>query len=169
AVATFTNLTQDHLDFHPSFEHYRSAKQRLFELAERAGGVAVINADDPAVAAIAPQATRRITFGVNNESALLSATDVDYAASGSSFSVKSVRPARFSIKLPGPFNVSNAMAALATAVALDFDVESIADGLLSLEGVPGRMTRVEAGDVGVFVDYAHTPDGLRKVLEAARA
>jgi len=80
-----------------------------------------------------------------------------------------VRPARFEIRLPGPFNIANALAAIATAVALDVDVEAIAHGLYDLEAVPGRMTRVEAGPIGVFVDYAHTPDGLANVLRAARS
>ena len=168
-VATFTNLTQDHLDFHQSFDDYRAAKRRLFELTARAGGVAAINADDPAGAAIGEPVQRRITFGVDNDAALLNATDVEHRTDGSTFAVKALRPARFEIRLPGPFNVSNAMAALATAVALDFDVEAIAQGLLAVGDVPGRMTCVSSGDVGVYVDYAHTPDGLRKVLEAARA
>jgi UDP-N-acetylmuramoyl-L-alanyl-D-glutamate--2,6-diaminopimelate ligase len=168
-VATFTNLTQDHLDFHPSFDDYRAAKRRLFELTAASGGVAVINADDPASGDIASSVARRITFGVDNDAALLNAVDVEYATSGSTFAVPSVRPARFSIRLPGSFNVSNALAALATAVALDVDVEAVAEGLAALEGVPGRMTSVAAGDIGIYVDYAHTPDGLRKVLDAARA
>jgi len=168
-VATFTNLTQDHLDFHPSFDDYRAAKRRLFELTAASGGVAVVNADDPAGLEIAQAVSHRITFGVGNDAALCNAVDVEYATSGSTFAVPSVRPARFSIRLPGPFNVSNAMAALATAVALDIDVEAIAEGLAELDGVPGRMTRVAAGDVGIYVDYAHTPDGLRKVLDAARS
>ncbi len=168
-VATFTNLTQDHLDFHPSFDDYRAAKRRLFELTAASGGVAVINADDPAARAIAASVPRRITFGVDNDAALLNAVDVEYATSGSTFAVPSVRPARFSIRLPGSFNVSNALAALATAVALDIDVEAAAEGLAALESVPGRMTSVAAGDFGIYVDYAHTPDGLRKVLDAARA
>jgi len=112
---------------------------------------------------------RRITFGVGNDAATLNATAVEHAKTGSVFFVKAVRPARFDIRLPGPFNVSNAMAAIATAVALDVDVEAIAEGLASVTDVPGRMTSVAAGDVGVYVDYAHTPDGLLKVLTAARA
>lgn len=167
-VATFTNLTQDHLDFHASLDDYRVAKRRLFEITERGGGVAVLNADDPAHEAIGRPATRRITFGIGNAAATLDATDVALDTRGSRFTVRGVRPAPFEIRLPGAFNIANAMAAIATAVALDVDVEAIAQGLADLDAVPGRMTRVEAGPIGVFVDYAHTPDGLTNVLRAAR-
>ena len=168
-VATFTNLTQDHLDFHPTFDDYRAAKRRLFEMTGARGGVAVLNADDPAFEQLGKPVERRITFGVGNPSAMLDAAEVELDTRGSRFTVRAVRPARFEIRLPGPFNVSNALAAIATAVALDVDVEAIAQGLYELEAVPGRMTRVEAGPFGVFVDYAHTPDGLANVLRAARA
>ena len=169
-AAVFTNLTQDHLDFHASFEEYRDSKRKLFEMTQRAGGVAVVNADDPVGLLLGETVARRVTFGIDNDAADINATNAEYGFDGSTFAVRSVRPARFSIKLPGPFNVSNAMAAIAAAVALDFDVEAIAEGLASVDSVPGRMTPVPAGGgVGVFVDYAHTPDGLRKVLEAARA
>lgn len=168
-VATFTNLTQDHLDFHASLDAYGAAKRRLFELAAAVGGVAVLNADDPAHAAIGAPVSRRITYGIGNPLAMLDATEIALDTRGSRFTVRAVRPARFEIRLPGPFNVANALAAVATAVALDVDVEAIAQGLYDLDAVPGRMTRVEAGPVGVFVDYAHTPDGLANVLRAARA
>jgi UDP-N-acetylmuramoyl-L-alanyl-D-glutamate--2,6-diaminopimelate ligase len=168
-VATFTNLTQDHLDFHPTFDDYRATKRRLFEMTGASGGVAVLNADDPAFEQLGAPVARRITFGVNDRSAMLHAAGIELDTRGSRFTVSAVRPARFEIRLPGPFNISNALAAIATAVALDVDVEAIAQGLYELEAVPGRMTRVEAGPIGVFVDYAHTPDGLANVLRAARA
>lgn len=167
-VATFTNLTHDHLDFHASFDEYRAAKRRLFELVARGGGVAVLNADDPAHEAVGGPVSRRITYGIGNAAATVDATDVELDTSGARFSVHGVRPARFEIRLPGAFNVANALAAIATAVALDVDVEAIAQGLYDVDAVPGRMTRVEAGPIGVFVDYAHTPDGLANVLRAAR-
>jgi UDP-N-acetylmuramoyl-L-alanyl-D-glutamate--2,6-diaminopimelate ligase len=83
--------------------------------------------------------------------------------------VRALRPTPFSIHLPGAFNVSNAMAALAAAAALDYDVEAIAEGLEELSEVPGRMVSVPAGEIGVYIDYAHTPDGMLHVLRAARA
>ena len=172
-VAVFTNLTQDHLDFHPTFEDYRSAKRVLFRLAARSRkkgvGVGVVNADDPEAEFLAREMQRCLSFAVKNPQATFRATDVQLGTQGSTFRVASLRPAPFRIRLPGPFNVSNAMAAVATASVLDFDVEAIAEGLEAVASVPGRMTPVAAGDVGVYVDYAHTPDGLEKVLAAARA
>ena len=168
-VATFTNLTQDHLDFHGTFDRYRDAKRRLFEMTQRNGGVAVVNVDDAAGPGYAGVVRRRITFGVGNPEATLNATDVECTTSGSTFSVLAVRPTRFAIALGGPFNVANAMAAIATAVALDIEVEAIAEGLAAVREVPGRMTAIEAGGINVYVDYAHTPDGLENVLRATRA
>lgn len=171
-VATFTNLTQDHLDFHESFDAYRDAKRKLFDMIARqptkGPGVAVLNLDDPEGAALADRLKRRVTFGVENAAAQIDASNVRLGTQGSSFTVKAVRPVPFEIFLPGAFNVSNAMAAIATGTALDFDVETIAEGLRGVKSVPGRMMPVATGDVAVYVDYAHTPDGLRKVLEAAR-
>jgi len=171
-VATFTNLTQDHLDFHLTLDAYRATKMMLFAITEhprhKGPGVGVINLDDPEALRIAEPIRRRLTFAVHDPSAQLRATSIRYAVDGTTFSVPSLRPAPFRIHLPGPYNVSNALAAIASAVALDLDVESIAEGIESVRDVPGRLTAVATGDVGVFVDYAHTPDGLRKVLEAAR-
>jgi UDP-N-acetylmuramoyl-L-alanyl-D-glutamate--2,6-diaminopimelate ligase len=171
-VATFTNLTQDHLDFHKTFDGYRASKARLFEMTARGRGkgpgVAVVNADDPAAESMARPFGRRLTFGMGSASAQLHASDISYDAEGTTFSVKALRPAPLRIGLLGPFNVSNAMAALASAVALDIDVEAIADGLESVRAVPGRMYRVARAEVGVYIDYAHTPDGLAQVLGAVR-
>lgn len=170
-VAVLTNLTQDHLDFHPSFEHYRDAKRKLFAAAAGRNGeppVAVLNADDDEGRALAGMLRRRLTYGVGNTSALLDASDVSMTALGSTFSVKALRPAPFSIRLPGLFNVANAMAALAVGVARDFDVEAIAEGLESITHVPGRLISIAAGEIGVYIDYAHTPDGMEQVLHAVR-
>src|SRR5690242_10410748 len=91
-VATFTNLTQDHLDFHPTFDDYRAAKRRLFEMTAANGGVAVLNADDPAFESIGNPVARRITFGLNDSSAMLHATHVELDTRGSRFMVSAVRP-----------------------------------------------------------------------------
>ncbi len=176
-VAVLTNLTQDHLDFHRSFDDYRAAKRKLFAPSMGKGGerpVAVLNLDDAEGRALArslksePHA-RALTYGINNGEALMDATDVTMASSGSHFWVRALRPAPFTIRLPGAFNVANAMSALAAATALDIDVEAIAEGLESLGEVPGRMIAIPAGDLGIYVDYAHTPDGMQQVLRAARA
>ncbi|HXW76151.1 MAG TPA: UDP-N-acetylmuramoyl-L-alanyl-D-glutamate--2,6-diaminopimelate ligase, partial [Candidatus Eremiobacteraceae bacterium] len=171
-VAVFTNLTHDHLDFHESIDAYRAAKLKLFSMTAHAHGkgpgVGVVNVDDPASGAFAELVSRRLTYGIENASAALDATSVRFEVGKTEFTVKALRPAPFEIRLPGMFNVSNAMAALGCAVALDVDVEAIAEGLAALAAVPGRMTRVADPDIAVYVDYAHTPDGLRRSLEAAR-
>jgi UDP-N-acetylmuramoyl-L-alanyl-D-glutamate--2,6-diaminopimelate ligase len=172
-VAALTNVTHDHLDFHGTFEEYAGAKRRLFETNGRggikAGGASVLNLDDAVGRSLAARAKRRMTYALENGDAMLRATDIAMTAAGSTFWVRSLRPAPFSIALPGPFNVANAMAAIAVACALDFDVEAIDEGLASVREIPGRMTAVPAPGFGVYVDYAHTPEGLRNVLSAARA
>lgn len=171
-VAVLTNLTQDHLDFHTTFEGYRDAKRKLFAAAAGKRSeppVAVLNVDDEEGRALAARLSRRLTFGMNNQDAHLCATDITMGAGGSRFTVRALRPAPFSVRLPGTFNVSNAMAALATGSALDYDVEAIAEGLESVTEVPGRMISIPAGEIGVYIDYAHTPDGMEQVLRATRA
>lgn len=176
-VAVFTNLTHDHLDFHKSFEDYRAAKRKLFAADMGKGGVApvaVLNADDAEGAALerllrVDRHARILTYGVENAAAMFSATDIKMESSGSKFWVRQVRPAPFSIRLPGAFNVANAMAALTAAVALDIDSEAIACGLEALPQVPGRMMSLPAGDVGIYIDYAHTPDGMEQLLRTTRA
>ena len=172
-VAVLTNLTHDHLDFHGNFEAYRNAKRKLFLTAgeERSKGplTAVLNLDDAEGAALANLLPKRLTFGIDNPDATFSATDVDLQPGGSTFEVLALRPAPLRVNLPGPFNVSNALGALAVACALDVDVEAMAEGLASVRELPGRMMALRAGDATIYIDFAHTPDGLEKVLRASRA
>jgi UDP-N-acetylmuramoyl-L-alanyl-D-glutamate--2,6-diaminopimelate ligase len=172
-VAVLTNITQDHLDFHKTFDEYRAAKGRLFEMVSRGGrkppGVRVLNLDDAEGRRLAMSSGRTMTYAVHSEDAFLQATEVTMERDGATFLVRALRPAPFHIRLPGPFNVCNAMAAIAAACALDVDVEAIEEGLASVGAVPGRMMPIEARTIGVYVDYAHTPDGMRNVLGAARA
>jgi len=172
-VAVFTNLTQDHLDFHGDFESYRTAKRKLFlpnsAARTKEPATAVLNLDDPEGQALAALLPRRMTFGINNADALFNATDVILRPRGSQFTVRSLRPAPFVLNLPGSFNVSNALAALTAACALDIEVEAMAQGVDGVREVPGRMMPLQAGDATVYIDYAHTPDGLERVLVAARA
>jgi UDP-N-acetylmuramoyl-L-alanyl-D-glutamate--2,6-diaminopimelate ligase len=172
-VAVLTNVTQDHLDFHKTFDDYRAAKARLFEAVSRGGrktpGVRVLNFDDAEGRRLAISGGRTMTYSVQSEDAVLQATDVNLERDGATFLVRALRPAPFHIRLPGPFNVANAMAAIAAACVLDVDVEAIEEGLASVGEVPGRMMPIEARTIGVYVDYAHTPDGMRNVLGAARA
>ena len=163
AVAVFTNLTQDHLDFHGTMDEYFAAKRRLFEAGPR---VAVVNVDDPHGRRLAEGA---ITYGIESE-ADWRAIDLRTALTGSRFRVAS--PAgemEVRSPLPGRFNVLNALGALATASALGADPEAAARSLSDFAAVPGRFQPVDEGqDFAVLVDYAHTPDSLENVLDAAR-
>lgn len=170
-VAVLTNITHDHLDFHNTFDEYRAAKRRLFQTPDSRAKPplrAALNADDEEGRYLAASMKARLTFGIDNDAALLNATGLTLDARGSTFFVKALRPSSFRVNLPGPFNVSNAMAAITAACALDVDPEAIAEGLQTVSAVPGRMTAISAGDISVYIDYAHTPDGLQEVLRAAR-
>ena len=158
AVAVFTNLSRDHLDFHGSMESYFQAKARLFE--PELSGRAVVNLDSPYGRLLAD------TADVPTDGYQLSeATDLRLGADGSSFTWRghAVR-----LSLGGAFNVSNALAAAHAAAALGVDDATIAEGLSRPLVVPGRFEAVDAGQpFPVIVDYAHTPDGLDQLLAAA--
>ena len=172
-VVALTNVTHDHLDFHGTFEEYAESKRRLFELGHKQTGkppaAGVVNLDDAQGRRIAEGSADVLTYAVDAGDAKLRATDVELFADGSRFRVEALRSEPFLLRVPGPFNVANAMAAIACAHALGYEVSAIADGLLAVAGVPGRMTQVPAERIGVYVDYAHTPDGLRNVLKAVRS
>jgi UDP-N-acetylmuramoyl-L-alanyl-D-glutamate--2,6-diaminopimelate ligase len=139
-VLVFTNLSQDHLDFHGTMDDYFEAKRRLFAQAARA----VINVGDEYGARLAASIPDALTFHPDDE---LGAT----------------------LKLPGRFNVENALAAAAAARALGIDPAAVKQGLEAVERVPGRFDAVDEGQpFAVVVDYAHTPGALETVLEAAR-
>ena len=167
AARVFTNLTQDHLDFHPTMEDYFAAKRMLFE---RDGGPAIVNADDEYGRRLAGEIEGVLTFGIEAAEADYRATDVSFDTAGSRFTA--VTPdgeVQVTITLPGTFNVSNALAALAAARALDVPLATAAEALASAERVPGRFEPVDEGQgFAVLVDYAHTPDSLDNVLRAAR-
>src|SRR3954452_16351332 len=163
AVAIFTNLTQDHLDFHPTMEDYFLAKRRLFESGPE---VSVVNVDDPYGARLAADFPDAIRIGIDSPDAQLRATAIASDASGSSFTVDGLelRP-----PLPGPFNVLNVLGAVAAVRALGVDDATIAATLPHAARVPGRFEPVDEGQpFAVLVDYAHTPDSLENVLRAAR-
>ena len=163
-VAVFTNLSQDHLDYHADMEAYFEAKARLFtpEHARRA----VVNADDPAGRRLADGiAIPATTFGTD-PGADVSGRRRRRHARGDLVPVGGLT---IRSRLRGAFNVENVLAAVAAARALGIDDEPIRDGIAALSDVPGRMEPVEAGqDFLVVVDYAHTPDSIRSVLRASR-
>jgi UDP-N-acetylmuramoyl-L-alanyl-D-glutamate--2,6-diaminopimelate ligase len=168
-AAVFTNLTRDHLDYHGTMEAYRAAKLRLVGLLAR-DGVAVLNADDPSWRAV-ENAPRTLYFGTGagpDGLPAVSAREVVYHADGCSFLL--VAPAgAHPVQLPliGDFNVANALAAAATALALGHSVSEAAERLSAAPQVPGRLERLRAAPT-VLRDYAHTPDALERALQAVR-
>src|SRR4051794_666126 len=165
ACRVFTNLTQDHLDFHPTMEDYFLAKRRLFE----GPGPAVVNADDEYGRRLAGELDGAITFAVERE-ADYRARDVRFDLTGARFTCEAPEGAiTMESPLPGLFNVQNVLAAVAAVRTLDVPLEGIPDALAGFGRVPGRFEPVDEGqDFGVLVDYAHTPDSLENVLRAAR-
>jgi UDP-N-acetylmuramoyl-L-alanyl-D-glutamate--2,6-diaminopimelate ligase len=171
-VAVFTNLTQDHLDFHGSLDEYRRAKRRLFELLERSpkpGRTAVVNADDPSGA----EMTRGLTvpvlsFGLGQGT--VRAAEWSSTLEGVRLVAVTPRgPVTLRSPLIGEHNVMNLLAAVATGLALGLAPEVIAGRLAAVGTVPGRFEQIRAGQPFlVVVDYAHTPDALERVLETAR-
>lgn len=163
ACAVFTNLSQDHLDFHGSMEAYFAAKARLFEPAF--ARAAVINLDDPMGERLRRADLPAVTFAIDRD-ADLRATAVRTDATGSSFAVDGLE---VRVGLRGRFNVANALAAIGVARTLGIGDDAIVGGIEGLRGVPGRMESVEEGQPFlVLVDYAHTPDGIDNLLRAAR-
>jgi len=172
-IALFTNLTQDHLDLHGTMERYRAAKARLFGLLEAGGKpdpAAVLNVDDPVGAAWASALRCRVlTFGLGPGARIRAA---HYASTLEGITLEAETPAgpiALRSRLIGEHNVMNLLGAVGVGVALGLGPEAIARALATVEAVPGRFERVDAGQgFLVVVDYAHTPDALRRVLETAR-
>jgi UDP-N-acetylmuramoyl-L-alanyl-D-glutamate--2,6-diaminopimelate ligase len=166
-AAVFTNLTQDHLDFHADMEEYFQAKRLLF--ASPLTEVRIANADDPYGRRLLAEFPGTLSFGIERE-ADYRAEDVRMDASGCDF-VAATPDGRFDarVPLPGRFNVRNALAAWAAARALGAPAEGLAAALRDASTAPGRFQPVEAGQpFAVVVDYAHKPDALEQVLRAAR-
>jgi UDP-N-acetylmuramoyl-L-alanyl-D-glutamate--2,6-diaminopimelate ligase len=169
-VAVFTNLTRDHLDFHGDMNRYFAAKRILFDALLREDGWAILNADDDRTPGLTATTRGRVwTYGLDRP-ADLRARDVVLSLEGTRFQVDS--PAgSFEIQTPllGRFNVQNLLAAFGAALALGVPPETAILGLASLAGVPGRLERVAVGqDFTVVVDYAHTDDALKNLLETVR-
>lgn len=167
AVAAFTNLSQDHLDFHGTMESYRSAKERLFRDFDI--GTSVINVDDPVGADIAGWVSGpKILVGQRGE---VSAGDIHSSFDGTSFQlVTPLGNAVVSSPLIGAFNVENALVAVGCCLALGSSLDEIVLGLSELRDIPGRFELVgEREGTSVVVDYAHTPDGIHEAISVARA
>ncbi len=180
-AALFTNLTQDHLDFHVGMEEYFAAKRLLFEAGP---GAAIVNVDDPYGRRLAAE-FESVTFSAEGAEADYSAREVEFDAAGANFTVTQLPTGRFVVpsatnrpvggevrvrtRLPGDFNVANALGALAAAEALGVEREVAVVGLAAAGAPPGRFEPIDEGQgFSVLVDYAHTPDSVENVLRAAR-
>ena len=175
-VAAITNVTAEHLDYHKTFDAYLAAKARLFEMlgtSYRKPGVpkvSVLNADDSSIETLRSlPADRHLTYGIA-ASADIRATNLALLPDAARFTAATPAGAfPVSLPIPGRYNVSNALAAIAVALSQEIPVEVIQHALAGFPGVPGRMDRIEAGQpFAVIVDFAHTPNSLDQALEVAR-
>ncbi len=166
-VAVFTNLTQDHLDYHQTMESYYLAKRKLFDLCE----TAVINVDDEYGRRLLQEVScAKQSYSIQDDLADYTAHNIQISAQGSSFAfVGRSMISRMKLQMPGAFSVANAMASAVCCLSLGIDLDTVTEGLTSCSGVTGRTEVLGTfGDVTIMRDYAHTPDGLEKVLTAIR-
>lgn len=167
AVGAFTNLTQDHLDFHKTMEEYRKAKATLFAISEKG----VINLDDDAAQAMLADAKCPcLTFSCEKDAADLTAKNICLHADGVEFvATTKGELARVKLPIPGHFSVENALAALGIVLQTGMSLADAAHSLATATGVKGRVEVVPTDtDYTVLIDYAHTPDGVENVLRAVR-
>ena len=167
STAIFTNLTQDHLDYHKTMENYMKAKGILFSMADKA----VINMDDGAGEYMKSVSKGVImTFGINYENADLKAENISVTAGGVSYTLD-YNGKQYSVRLniPGKFSIYNSLGAIGACILNGIEIDKIINGLSINQGVPGRFQSVP-NDLGItaIVDYAHTPDGLENILQTAR-
>ncbi|HUS25847.1 MAG TPA: UDP-N-acetylmuramoyl-L-alanyl-D-glutamate--2,6-diaminopimelate ligase [Nevskiaceae bacterium] len=170
-VAVLTNLTHEHLDYHGTFERYRDAKKMMFTQTNRNRKglrTGIINADDPSAAIFAKAIAHPVLYGIHKGS--LRASKVQLSPDGVRYEARlDGMTYHIRCQLPGSFNVYNSLAAVGVGNALGLSKEQIEQGIAVLEGVEGRMTRIDQGqDFSVIVDYAHTPDSFEKLFKDLR-
>ncbi len=165
-VGVFTNLTQDHLDFHKTMENYCDAKAKLFNMCE----IGVINKDDSWAKRMIEKASCKVyTYGIDSECDFR-AEKIEYLMDRVKFSVKiDGKYVDFELGVAGRFSVYNALACISSMVAMGYDIEDIKNGIKNIKGVPGRIQNIPNNKgFNVIVDYAHTPDGLENIINAVR-
>ena len=166
-AAIFTNLTQDHLDYHGTFDAYKEAKHTLFENSS----LAVVNIDDESAEYMLEGTNcRNVTFSINSDDCDYSAKNIRISASGVKYELlSSGNIGRIHFGVPGKFSVYNSMGAAVCLVEMGMDFKSVLDSLIECKGIPGRMEVVPTDTpYTVIIDYAHTPDGLENVLNCVR-
>lgn len=165
-IGIFTNLTQDHLDYHITMENYKQAKGKLFEISKNA----VINIDDAAGEYMISKAKGRIlTFGIDND-ADLKAENMNITANGVTYTLKyDGREYDVDINIPGKFSIYNSLGSIGACILMGIPMEDILAGLKENYGVPGRFQTIKScKGFNAIVDYAHTPDGLENILNTAK-
>lgn len=168
SIAVMTNITHEHLDYHGTFERYVAAKQRMFALTNRNKKglrVGIVNSDDPLAGVFASKVANPVYYGT--DSGDLRATNIKLTSKGVSYdAVHGSTSYKITCKLPGSFNVYNSLAAVAVGEAIGLTPKQIEQGIAALDGVEGRMTRIDEGqEFSVIIDYAHTPDSFEKLLK----
>lgn len=163
-VAVLTNVTHDHLDYHESFAEYKDTKVKLFASHPKAS---IINRDDNSYISFAKCPADKIYLYSIKEKADIVARKIFLNSKGSTFNlITHDGQITINLKLPGEFNIYNALAAAGVALSQGINLDTIKSSLEKVKGIPGRMERIECGqDFTVIVDFAHTPDGLQKVFE----
>jgi len=164
-VAVFTNLSQDHLDYHHSLQEYIKAKSELFKKI-KSNKFAVVNIDDSYSDQILEVITEKvITYGIKNDAADLKAKNIKINLQKLEFDITGIKIGTIKLNITGKFNVLNTLAAIGATKATGFNNQIIKQGLEKFEGVPGRFELIKKGqDFAVVVDYAHTPAGMENVL-----
>lgn len=168
-IAVMTNVTHDHLDYHKTFERYRDAKRSLFTLANKRGRkLGIVNADDDSAALFAGSIKNSVSYGIKQGD--LRAASIAMDGSGSSYTA-TIGDDSYSVRanIPGEFNISNSLAAIAVGRELGLTKEQIETGIASLQSVEGRMNTIDEGQAfKVIVDFASTPDGFEKFFASVR-
>lgn len=161
-AGAFTNLTQDHLDFHKTMENYAKAKAKLFAISKNA----VINCDDKYCDTMLLEATGNVVTYSGKKNAILNAENVNLGADGVCFNLNGEE---MFLGIPGDFSVYNALCAIGLALACDISLTDIKNALLTAHGVKGRAEVVKTNtDYTVLIDYAHTPDGIENILKTVK-
>lgn len=166
-LGAFTNLTQDHLDYHKTWENYFNAKRRLFENCD----IAVTNADDENGLKIVDglKFSKLVTYAVNTNDADFVAKNVKFKSNGVEYELVGETIGRCNCPIPGRFSVYNSLCACTCALALGIDFDTVLDSISKSKGVKGRIEVVPTGkDFTIIIDYAHSPDGLENIITSLK-
>lgn len=168
-IAVFTNLTHDHLEYHKTFENYLEAKRQLFKIANKHGlRFGVVNADDPSAQKFQDSIKNSVSYGIHSGD--IQATNIIMTSQGTTYKAQTAEQTYdVTVRIPGEFNVSNSLAAIAVGIKLGLTKQQIEAGIAALDSVEGRMNAINEGQsFQVIVDFASTPDGYEKFFSSIR-